>query len=41
MPERLSVVELDMSARLWIARLGAIALPADSDRPERRFALIP
>jgi hypothetical protein len=41
MPERLSVMELDMWATLWIACLGAIALLADSDRPELRFALIP
>jgi hypothetical protein len=35
------VMELDMSVTVWIACLGAIALPADSDRPKRRFALIP
>jgi len=37
----LGVMELDMWATLWIAWLGAIALPADSDRPQLRFALIP
>jgi hypothetical protein len=34
-------MELDMSATLWIGCAGAIAMSADSDRAECRFALIP